>query len=311
MTGIPSLWLGIAALAGAYGTVLALVVGRGRVVPLARRRPVDAVSPSALTRSAGAAAHAAGAVLGRRAGRLENSLEQAGLRVRPQDFLVLVASGMVVLFALGLLVWGPAGGVLMLLAGPLLAWGALRVLTARRRRAFAWQLGETLSVLAGSLRAGYSLPQACATLAAEAEAPTSEEFTRVINEARVGRTFIDALGSAAARVRNDDFHWVVQAVAINREVGGNLADVLEGVGTTIRERTQLTRQVDALAAEGRLSAVILGALPVVVFLALSVANPAYVARFGESAGGVLMLVVSGILMGIGLLWLRAVVRIKY
>lgn len=85
---------------------------------------------------------------------------------------------------------------------------------------------------------------------------------------------MEALEDSARHMKNDDFAWIVQAIAINREVGGNLADVLEGVGATIRERTQLKRQVDALSAEGRLSAIVLGALPFVMFVVVSSPTPA-------------------------------------
>jgi tight adherence protein B len=187
----------------------------------------------------------------------------------------------------------------------------LLVRTQRRQRAFANQLEETLQMLAGSLRAGYSLPQAAATVATEAEAPTSEEFARVINEARVGRSLIEAFHDAAVRVRSDDFYWIVQAITINREVGGNLAEVLEGVGKTIRERVHLRRQVEALASEGKLSAIILIALPPAVILLLSVSQPEYLARFGESALGIALLVVAAVLLIVGALWLRALVRIKF
>ena len=311
MTATQTLILGAAALIASVGLVIGLIVSGGRLVPMARRRPLDAAPRGGITRAADAAAGLASRALGSRPGRVEDALEQAGLRLPPQDFLVLVTSGMVGLFALGMLLWGPLAGLLVMASGPLLALGVLRLLMGRRRKAFALQLDETLALLAGSLRAGYSLPQACSTVASEAEAPTSEEFARVLNEARVGRPFVDALEDASVRVKNEDFYWIVQAIANNREVGGNLADVLEGVGHTIRERTHLKRQVDALSAEGRLSAVILGALPFVVFLAISVLNPGYMARFGESLLGILMLTAAGAMLIIGLLWLRVLVRIKY
>lgn len=311
MTGVPVLWVGGLALVGAVGLLLLLIATGGRTVPLARRRPAADPAKGVISRAADAATHLAGRALGGRAGRLEDALEQAGLRWRPQEFLVMTASGMLALLALGLLVWGPLGGLVLLLAGPLVAWAIVRVSTSRRRKAFALQLDETLSTLAGSLRAGYSLPQACATVASEAMLPTSEEFARVINEARVGRPFVQALEDAAKRLKNDDFYWIVQAIAINREVGGNLADVLEGVGSTIRDRTHLKRQVDALSAEGRLSAIVLGALPILVFVAFSVINPGYMGKFGDSLFGMLMLAGAGLLLVIGLLWLRVLVKIKY
>lgn len=288
-----------------------LISTGGRLVPMSRRRPAGAAPASALSRSAEGATRLAARALGDRAGNFEESLELAGLRLRPQEFMVVLASGMIVMFAVGLMLWGGVGGLLLLVATPLLALVVVRTLVARRRKAFALQLDETLSVLAGSLRAGYSLPQAAATVAAESESPTSDVFTRIINESRVGRSFIEAMEDAAERVKNDDFYWIVQAIGINREVGGNLADVLDGVSLTIRERSQLKRQVDSLSAEGRLSAIILGALPVVVFLMLSLVNPGYVAKFGESTLGIAILVAAGVLLVLGLAWLRVLVKIKY
>lgn len=311
MTDTQILWLGAAVLVVAAVAVLYLILSGGRVVALSRRRPPDTAPLSGLTRSADAATRLAGRALGTRAGALEEALDQAGIRSTPQEFLVLVASGMVALFAVGGLLWGPLQGLVLLFLGPLLAYILVRIQTERRRKKFGLQLDETLAILSGSLRAGYSLPQACTTVAAETEAPTSEEFARVSNEARVGRPFVAALEDAAVRVKNDDFYWIVQAIAINREVGGNLADVLEGVGRTIRERTHLKRQVDALAAEGKLSAIILGALPFVMFLLLSLVNPSYIARLYESLTGILILVAGGIMLLIGILWLRVLVRIKY
>lgn len=311
MTGIPLLWWGGVAFAVAAALLILLVATGGRSVPRSRRRPASERPNGALTQAASAATHLAGRALGGRAGRLEEALEAAGLRVLPQEFMVMVASGVVASLALGLLIWGPLGGLVLLSISPILAWVVVKVLTARRRRAFALQLDETLSILSGSLRAGYSLPQACATVAQEAEDPVGVEFARVINEARVGRPFVQALEDAAARVQNEDFYWIVQAIAINREVGGNLADVLEGVGGTIRERTHLRRQVESLSAEGRLSAVILGVLPFAVFMMVSLVNPGYIGKFGESPLGVAMLVASALMLVIGLFWLRALIRIRY
>ena len=90
--------------------------------------------------------------------------------------------------------------------------------------------------MAGSLRAGHSLLRAVDSVASEADAPTSEEFSRIVNETRVGRDLSDALDEVAERMGSDDFTWVAQAIAIHREVGGNLAEVLDAVGHTIRER---------------------------------------------------------------------------
>lgn len=305
------LWAGGAALVFAAGVALYFLITPGRTVPKARRRYRPDEASGILTRAADQATAAAGQLLGHREGRLAEALVRAGVRQRPRDVVVLAASAALALFAAGLLTRGPLLAVVLAALAPLGTWFLLLVRTQRRQRAFANQLEETVQMIAGSLRAGYSLPQAAATVATEAEVPTSEEFARVINEARVGRSLIDAFHDTAARVRSDDFYWIVQAIAINREVGGNLAEVLDGVGKTIRERVHLKRQVEALASEGKLSAIILIALPPVVVLLLSVANPTYLARFGDSPLGIALLVVAGVLLVVGALWMRAVVRIKF
>lgn len=310
MTAPVLLWLAGVSMALAFGSVLYLLLGP-QPLPLARRRYETEQEQSSLGRAAGGASSLASRLLGAREGALNEALGQAGIRVRAQDFVVLVGSAMVALFAIGLLLRGVLVGLLLLLLGPLLAWLLVRVLTDRRRTRFAGQLDETLQILAGSLRAGYSLPQASSTVATEAAEPTSEEFARIINESRVGRPLVEALEDCASRMKSEDFFWVVQAISINREVGGNLADVLEGVGKTIRERLHLRRQVSSLAAEGKLSAIILCLLPPVIMLIVSIGNPSYMSRFGESLLGIAMLVVSGIMMTIGVLWMRSLVNIKF
>ena len=127
--------------------------------------------------------------------------------------------------------------------------------------------------------------QALASVAREAEEPTSMEFARIMNETRVGRPLRSSLDETAARMESDDFTWVTQAIAINREAGGNLAEVLDGVGNTIRERNQIRRQVKALSAEGKLSAYVLMALPFGIAGFLAFANPKYLAKFTESLLG--------------------------
>ena len=140
-------------------------------------------------------------------------------------------------------------------------------------RSSSEQLPDTLSFIAGALRAGHSLPQAIDSLVHEAQSPTKEEFQRALFETQLGHTLPDALEMLAGRVRSEDFDWVVQAIGIQRDVGGDLAAVLDNVTATIRDRTRIRRQIDTLTAEGRLSALVLLALPVAVFLFLSVVEP--------------------------------------
>jgi Flp pilus assembly protein TadB len=133
----------------------------------------------------------------------------------------------------------------------------------------------------------------------------------VVNQTRIGRDLNDALMDTAARMRSDDFTWAAQAIAINRETGGNLAEVLQQVGGTIRERSQIRRQVAALSSEGRLSAIVLICLPIAVTFALLVVQPTYLAPLVESPFGIAAIVVAGLLAITGTLWMLAVVRVKF
>ena len=166
-------------------------------------------------------------------------------------------------------------------------------------------------MLAGGLRAGHSLLRSVDAVAQEAESPTSEEFARLVNETRLGRDLKDSMLDAARRLKSEDFDWTGQAIEIHREVGGDLAEVLDHVGETIRERSEIKGQVQSLSAEGKLSAYILIALPVGMFLFLSAANPGYMGALYSNFLGWVMLGVSVVLLALGSWWLSRVVKIKF
>jgi tight adherence protein B len=280
-------------------------------IPRERRRPPAVDGEGALAEAAEAATGLFGRLLHRRAEGLAGRLDLAGMHTRPQDFSFLVAVASVVLVALALVL---GMGLLALPLSALPPLGALLLLRARiakRRKQFADQLDGTLQLMSSSLRAGLSMLQALASVAKESEEPTASELARVVNETRVGRPVVPALEEAAERMDNEDFRWAAQAIAINREVGGSLAEVLDGVAGTIRERGQIRRQVDALSAEGRLSALILMALPVGVAGFVWMSNPEYLAPFTETPIGYALIVVSILLFIAGGLWLRKVVQVEF
>ncbi len=171
-------------------------------------------------------------------------------------------------------------------------------------------LPDTLQLLAGSLAAGYSMPQAVDTVVREANPPISTEFNRAMVETRLGVDLEDALQGIADRMGSVDFAWVVMAIRIQREVGGNLAEVLTTVAATLRERERLRRQVQVLSAEGRLSAWILGGLPIVFALYLLLARPDYLLPMVQNVLGWIMLGMGLILLIVGALWLRKVVKVE-
>ncbi|MCZ2828430.1 type II secretion system F family protein [Modestobacter sp. VKM Ac-2986] len=310
----PLLVLGLASGTAALLLVALAVLPAGpRRVPLSRLDPSVAPPASALA-GAGAAAGAAVDRLLTRRGKVAAgtaALERAGMTTSLSDFVLVTGLTTLGLGTLGALLGGLLPAVLLALAGPLGAKVLLRVRCSRRQAAFADQLDDSLQLMASSLRAGHSLLRALDSVAHEAASPTAEEFTRIVNETRVGRDLADALEEVAARMASDDFTWVAQAIAIHREVGGNLAEVLDTVGHTIRERNAIRRQVQALSAEGKLSAVVLMALPFGVIGFISLTNPDYLAGFSESLVGWAMLAVAAVMMTIGGLWLRKTVAITF
>jgi tight adherence protein B len=253
----------------------------------------------------------------RRAG-LEDSLELAGITAPASTVVlrVVIAASLALLAGAGVAALRPSFLAWLLpvaLAGFTLL-GARFLLErriAKRRAAFADQLDDSLSLVASGLRAGHSLPRAMDAVSQEAESPTAEEFARILNQNRLGRDLGEALQLSADRMKSDDLAWVAQAVAIHREVGGNLSEVLDHVGETIRERNQIRRQVATLSAEGRISANVLIALPVLIAIILAVVSPTYITALITQPIGWALIGASLVLFAIGVLWLRAVVRVQF
>ena len=305
---------GLASVAMALLVVALLVVpgGPGRV-PISRLDPTVA-PPSSTLAGAGAVAGAAVEKVLLKRGRLAAgvaALEAAGIAMALSDFVLLAALAAIATAAAGFLVGGLLLAVAALVVVPLGARMLVWFKAGRRRAAFADQLDDSLQLMASSLRAGHSLLRAVDAVSQDAAAPTSEEFARIVNETRVGRDLNDALDEVAARMRSDDFTWVAQAIAIHREVGGNLAEVLDAVGHTIRERNGIRRQVKALSAEGKLSAIVLMALPFGIVAFIQASKPDYLAKFTESTAGYIMIAVSVVMLTIGGLWLKKTVAIKF
>ena len=291
----------------------ALLATGGASVPLDRRRPVQDRPDSQLTRFAGSAVHLVDGFFAQRKVRLFNreALENAGLRMSQGDFFVLVLAGALVGAVAGLVVAGPLLAILFVLVSPLAGHLVLGFLAGKRRNTFDQQLGDTLQLLAGGLRAGHSILRAIDAAATESQSPTSEEMRRVVTETSLGRDLLSSLNDTAERMRNEDFVWIAQAIQINREVGGNLAEVLDQVNETIRERSEIKGHIKALAAEGKFSAYILMAMPVGIVAMLMLANPGYMNVMFTRPLGWGMIAASIILMTIGGLWMRKIIDLKF
>jgi len=309
------LLLGGVALLAAGLLLLALVVvpaGPPRV-PLSRLDPTVAPESSALAGAGAAAGAAVEKVLVKR-GRLAAgaaALERAGMSTTLPNFVLAVGVWTVGAVVVGTLLVDLWVGLLMVVVVPVGARLLVKFKAGRRQAAFADQLDDSLQLMASSLRAGHSLLRAVDAVSQDAASPTAEEFARIVNETRVGRDLGDSLDEVAERMGSEDFTWVAQAIAIHREVGGNLAEVLDAVGHTIRERNAIRRQVKALSAEGKLSALVLGALPFAIIGFISMTNPSYLHKFTESVMGYGMLAAVVVLMLVGGFWLKKTVAIKF
>lgn len=291
----------------------ALLATGGTGVPLDRRRPVQNQPDSQLTRFAGSAVHLVDGFFSQRKVRLFNreALENAGLRMSQADFFVLVLAGALVGALAGLVVAGPLLAVLFVLLSPLVGHFVIGFLAGKRRNTFDQQLGDTLQLLAGGLRAGHSILRAIDAAATESLSPTSEEMRRVVTETSLGRDLQSSLNNTAERMQNEDFVWIAQAIQINREVGGNLAEVLDQVNETIRERSEIKGHIKSLAAEGKFSAYILMAMPIGIVVMLMLVNPGYMNVMFTHPLGWGMIAASIILMIIGGLWMRKIIDLKF
>jgi tight adherence protein B len=255
---------------------------------------------------------------GARRASLEDRLELAGVATPVTTIVlrVVIVAALALLLGAGVAVVRPSflAWVMPAVLAVFTVLGARYLLErriAKRRAAFADQLDDTLSLVASGLRAGHSLPRAMDAVAQEADSPTAEEFARILNQHRLGRDLGEALQLSAERMTSDDLAWVAQAVAIHREVGGNLSEVLDHVGETIRERNQIRRQVATLSAEGRISANVLIALPILIAIILAVVSPTYITALITSPIGLLLIGASLVLFAVGIIWLRAVVKVQF
>ncbi|MCR5438364.1 MAG: type II secretion system F family protein [Selenomonas sp.] len=195
-------------------------------------------------------------------------------------------------------------------AGVILGILLLDVSIKRRQKAFTNQLGDMLTMVANALRAGFSFMQAFELIAREMDAPIGREVQKVVNEVNVGVTLEAALENMQKRVESPDFELVVTAVLIQRQVGGNLAQILDTISGTIQERVRMRREVMALTAQGRMSGIVLALLPVALGVFLTTVSPDYMRPLFEETTGRIAIAVAVVMEIIGFLVIRKIVDIK-
>ncbi len=242
---------------------------------------------------------------------LRRFLDQGNIQIPPAKFLAicggLAVVGAVVPVFLGVPVFlAPVGALLI---GPLpfgWAWWKRK----SRLKKFAGQMPDALELVARALRAGHSLAAGFQLVANEMSAPIGEEFSRVYEEQNLGIPLEEALEDMADRVPNLDLRFFATAVIIQRQSGGDLAEILDKIGHLVRERFKIWGQVQALTGEGRLSGIVLLALPPVLFITMYRLNPGYVMMLFEDEMGKQMLAVAIVLQAVGALVIRKIVNIR-
>jgi tight adherence protein B len=242
--------------------------------------------------------------------KIETSLERSDISLKAGEYITIYFVSITGAFLLGLISRSP----LFLLGLPVLAALAPAAYVSRkaerRKKKFTEQLPDTLMLMGSSMKAGYSLMQAVEAASQEMASPMGQELARVVNEIRLGASVPEAFDRLALRMDSEDLSWVSMGISIQRDVGGDLSQLLESIANTMLARNRLRREIATLTAEGRISAYVLTALPVVVLLAVQVLNPEYTRVLFVTWIGRFLLLFGFIMTILGLLWMQKIVKIK-
>lgn len=242
--------------------------------------------------------------------RFKETLELAEIRMPPVHIVLWTVVGTLVLMWLLAAVGGSPVFALAGLAVPFVVRGLILRKLARRRKLFSEQLPDNLQVLASALRAGHSFVGALSVVIDDADEPSKSEFRRIVADEQLGVPLEDAIRSVVKRMDNEDLEQVALVAALQRQTGGNMAEVLERVTETIRERFELRRMVRTLTAQGRMSRWVVSALPVVLLLVISFLNPTYVKPLFTTTAGHVLLAFAAVLVVSGSLVIKRIVDIK-
>ena len=255
---------------------------------------------------------------------LARDIARADLHLKPSEFL-LIWGGSTVGVPLAMLLISPflpaLGNPLFLLVGVFVGFMAPRFWLARRRSgrlgAFNKQLPDTITLIANALRAGSSFLQAIELVVRESRPPISTEFGRVIREVNLGLPFDQALENMVRRVRSDDLELMATAISIQHQVGGNLAEILDSISYTIRERVRIKGEIRTLTAQQRMSGYVVAGLPIALAGFLFVAAPGFMAPMFLNPpavmglpAGVVILMIGGFMMFLGFMFIRKIVDIE-
>ena len=236
---------------------------------------------------------------------IRRAVSDSGLLLRVEEYVMIWISLTIIpaliffLFSENFLIT-----VLLVAAGAAAPPVFLKVKKNSRLKKFGVQLGDALMLIANGLRAGFSFEQVLENVSKDMPDPISSEFARVSRELKMGMTLEESLTSLTDRIGNTDMRLLTSAVLIQRQVGGNLAEILDTISGTISDRINIKNHVSSLTAQGRISGIIVGLIPVFMYIAISVANPEYMSVFSETTFGHILLIVAVVMEVGGFLIIR-------
>ncbi len=244
--------------------------------------------------------------------QLVTELGRADLKLTPSEFIVLNFATILIGFLIALVLG--RNNLVFALLGAIIGFYAprlyMRRLQGQRLKAFNNQLGDTLILLANTLRSGYSLLQSMETAARELPPPMSVEFARVVREIGLGLTIEEALAHLLERIKSEDLDLVITAINVQHEVGGNLADILDTISHTIRERVRIKGQIQSMTATQRLSGNVVALLPVALGIFMFIFNPGYLAKMWQESCGIIMLIFGMVTITIGYFAIQKITDIE-
>ena len=244
---------------------------------------------------------------------LSRDLARADLKLRPAEFIAAIVISM---FAFGVIGFILSGSLIFSAVGSLLGAFVPRAYVKRqekgRLKKFDNQLSDMLNLMVNGLRAGFSTLQAMEAISRELPAPINDEFHRVVQEMQLGIPMEDALDHLLRRINSEDLDLVITAINVQREVGGNLAEILDSISFTIRERVRIKGEIQALTAQGRATAWVISAMPVILTALLFLINREYIMQFFNPetrSCGIPLMILAGIMIVTGFIATQKIVDI--
>lgn len=242
--------------------------------------------------------------------KLQYELSKANLPIRVSEFISFRFVGTTLLALVGYLLAKTGGMVILGVIGYMFPMIYVKSVQKKRQKAFAAQIEDALRLISSSLKSGYSFLQAVEMVSKEMKDPIALEFKKVLRETSLGMSLEESLNKLAARMESDDFDLVVTAVIIQRETGGNLAEILDNIGHTIRERIRIKGEIMTLTAMGRLSGMIVSALPFGLAIILYLMQPSYMEPLFTTLIGKGMIALGIIMMATGIFMIKKIISIE-